>query len=288
MYKFQEKIDGERGGFADVWTALDPDSGKVVAVKVLRDFRSADARRRFEREVRILCSLRHSGIVPLLGYNLNVEQPFYVMPYMRWGCLTSWAGKLSPEHVRRVFRRLVSVLAYLHSRGTLHRDIKPDNVLVDGNGNFTVGDFGLGNDPRCTVIFTVNAVGTPGYVAPELINGWGAASQASDMYSLGATLFHLITGVHPRDAQSLDVWTIRRDVPEDLRNIVLQLSSPVPLSRPTARQLTAANPPEAEDEARIPAKPIDWGAVVGGVLAAGAIFLLVGAAASALGKAARS
>lgn len=254
-YRLMERIDGGRGGFADVYRAVSSDTGREVAVKMLRDYQDLDARRRFQREVRILRSLRHSGIVSILDYNLELPQPFYVMPLMTGGCLTRWAGRLEPRVLRVLLLKLSSVLALLHSRGTLHRDVKPDNIFVDEKGNCAVGDFGLGNDPRCTMTFTLSNVGTPGYAAPELAEGWGAASAASDIYSLGATVFHLQTGVHPTKAGHLESWVLRRAVPPDLRRMVAWMMQRDPSKRPTATQVILSLKEVANDSVRLPVPP---------------------------------
>lgn len=223
----------------------------------------------------MLVSLDHPGIIRVLDYNLELEQPFYAMPWMERGSLTSLAGNLPPDSIRAIFRRLVSVLADLHARGLVHRDVKPDNVLVAADGTFQVGDFGLGNGPGCTMIYTLHARGTPGYTAPELVHGYGDASTASDMFSLGATLFHLATGTRPDGRWALDVSTIRPDAPADLRKIVLQLTALDPASRPVAAELVAANEIRSTERPRLPAKRgtflADLGSVaVTGLLIAGA------------------
>lgn len=234
-YAVHEKF-GDESGFGDVHRATCLDTGREVAIKFLRDVNNADARRRFEREVRLLEQLRHDGIIPLLGFSLDAPRPFYVMEFMRGGTLLNRAGQLSFETIRSIARRLAGVLAFLHGRGAIHRDLKPDNLLVDDVGDTTLADFGLGNDPRCTVLFTASAGGTYGYVAPELYGG-APATAASDCYSLGATLFHLLTGVHPRSATKLDPWVYRADVPADLRAVVLELVHQDPWQRPTASSL---------------------------------------------------
>jgi serine/threonine-protein kinase len=226
------------GGFADVYRAAARGDGAWLAVKYLRDYTNAEARQRFKREVCLLLSLKHPHVVPILDYRLDVEQPYYVMPFMSRGCLTQWAGKLDHAQVRSLLRTLADVLHHLHERGALHRDFKPDNILVSDNGVVALGDFGLGNAPNCTVHFTRSAAGTPGYAAPELEQSLGQTSTQSDVFSLGATIFHLLTGVHPKvarkDAPSLDPWTLNSAVPEDLRNAVLHMVQADPRLRPSA------------------------------------------------------
>jgi serine/threonine protein kinase len=225
------------GGFAEVWRAVLDGTNEEYAIKLLRDFTNPDARHRFEREVRIIQGLKHPRVIRLVEANVAAEQPFYVMPLMRGGALTAWAGRLPPEGICAILTDLLDFLVYLHAEGGIHRDIKPDNLLVDAAGTFAVGDFGLGNNPRHTVMMTAHAVGTWGYVAPELNLPNATASAAADVYSLGATIFHLLTGIHPKDAHSLDPWSVRSDIPARLRGYVVMMVQSDPKHRPTARQL---------------------------------------------------
>jgi serine/threonine protein kinase len=276
QYLLQEQIGG--GGFADVWRAIRSDTRAEVAIKLLRDYRNADARHRFEREVRLLQALRHRRIITLIEANLTAERPFYVMPLMKGGALTAWAGRLPHENVRVILRELADALAHLHEKGGFHRDIKPDNVLVDSAGQFAVGDFGLGNNPKYTFMFTQHAVGTWGYMAPELLEAGAKATALADIFSLGATIFHLLTGMHPANVASLDPWSVRRDIPADLRNLVVQMVQRDPRSRPNARRLIEALVAyrAAQPRPAPPPPPKSKGAAVGLGVAGGLLLLLAG------------
>lgn len=284
-YLLQEQIGG--GGFADVWRAVRDDTGEEVAVKMLRDFRNWDARHRFAREVRMIQGLRHHRVVRVIEANVTIERPFYVMPLMKGGALTGWAGRLTPAIVRGILTELADFLTYLHEQGGLHRDIKPDNLLVNADGQFAVGDFGLGNNPRYTVMFTAHAAGTWGYIAPELTRPGGQATAAADIYSLGATLFHLLTGVHPQQASSLDPWTVNRNIPADLRNLVVQMVQRAANQRPTARHLlerlrppkrAPQRQPQPAQTARPSAASGDFWKVIAGVGGLAAIVALIASA----------
>jgi len=273
MFEFEFKEWIARGGFADVYRAVRKDNGQEIAVKVLRDFTNADCRRRFVREVRTLEALKgRTGIVPILGYDLNAERPYYVMPLMKGGTLAAWAGRLDHGVVRSLLRYFADVLQHIHDRGGLHRDFKPANVLVDGDGNPSLGDFGLGNDPHCTVILTAHACGTPGYMAPELSNPFGAASTASDVYALGASIFELLTGINPGKATDLDPWSYNKAIPEDLRNMVLHMVQPQPHARPSTRRLLGwLGTADAATPARVPMGWSGWQLLGGALLAVGLI-----------------
>jgi len=257
------------GGFADVYRAVLEGTPSQFALKLLRDYRNPDARHRFKREVEMIRGIKHRAVIRLIDANTDAEQPFYVMPLMTGGPLTRWAGALAEQNLRRILVELVDFLAHFHAKGGLHRDIKPDNLLVDASRNFVVGDFGLGNHPRFTVMMTAHAAGTWGYAAPELTQPGAKSTQAADIYSLGATMFHLATGVHPAKARQLDPWSERTDISAELRNLIVGMVQDDPRTRPTADQLrNKLTPPEARRENR--AKEDDgWKVVVGfGIVAA--------------------
>jgi serine/threonine protein kinase len=237
-YQICEFIDG--GGFADVFRVVLWGTTEHFAMKKLREFRDPEQRRRFAREVKMIQELKHDRIIKVVDANLDVEQPFYVMKLMAGGSLASWAGRLPIPNVRLILTQLVDALAYIHAHSGLHRDIKPENLLVDERGNFAVGDFGLGNNPRFTVMFTANAAGTWGYMAPELHYPNAVATPASDIYSAGATVFNLLTGVHPASAPMLDPARYRSDVPNDLRALILLMVAVDPRQRPTAAAVREA------------------------------------------------
>lgn len=238
-YQLIERIDGNIGGFGEVYRGVRLADGGEVAVKMLREPNNQSAREAFRREIDLLRNLHHPHVIELLDFNVTTDRPFYVMTLMRGGCLTAWAGRLPEAKLREIFTQIVDAVAHMHAQGILHRDLKLDNVLVSARGRCAVGDFGLGNRPGCTMILTVAGIGTPGYMAPELYNGWARATTASDIYSLGALLFHLLTGVHPNDANSLDPSVYRSRVPVDLRSLVLKMTSLEASTRPTAREVLA-------------------------------------------------
>lgn len=233
-YEIIKKIGA--GGFGQVYLATRQLDGVQVAIKCLHDGAGKEELHRLEREVKLIQAQTHPNIVRLLAADLTAVPPYFVMPYMSGGTLTRFAGRLTDDQLRTVLRSVASVLSHLHQNGSIHRDVKPDNLLVDGNGQVVVGDFGLGNNPLYTVMYTANAAGTHGYMAPELLAG-SDASAASDIYSLGATLFHLVTGVRPSATTNYDPSTHNPNVPDDLRNIVLRLMQRDPAKRPTATRL---------------------------------------------------
>ena len=234
-YKLMKsKLGG--GGFGDVHRAKRLSDDRRVAIKVLRDYKQPECLQRFKREVTLLREYRHPGIVEVLDADLDASPPYYVMPLYRT-TLKKRIGKLSPAEFITLLESLITVLAFLEERGAFHRDLKPDNILIDDSGKVVICDFGLGNDPALTTNFTQHCAGTPGYVAPELIRLRNGASPKCDIYSLGATAFHLLTGVHPGDAESLDIAKYTPNFPEEIRSKILEMVNPEPTCRPGAKDL---------------------------------------------------
>lgn len=255
--------------------------GVAVAVKILRESADQRARDAFRREIVLLGQLRHAHVVELLDSEPTADRPYYVMPLMPGGCLTAWAGRLTAAQVRSTFAQVADAVAHIHAQGALHRDLKLDNVLVSAEGQCAVADFGLGNrvPAGLTMLLTVAALGTPGYMAPEIRTGRSAASSASDIYALGALLFHLVTGVHPNDASILDPEIYRSNTPPDLRNLILEMTRLVPVLRPTARVVLAR---VREPVRRQPAPPQQAGDGGGAAVVVGLLLLLgIGIAAAA-------
>lgn len=217
------------GGAGDVYLGRRSDTGERVVIKYLRECHLVDARRRFAREVRILRKKRR-GLVPLLFADTAGPRPYYVMPYLPKGTLTALAGRLSDGQLRTVAFEVASALADLHAENIAHGDVKPDNILLSDDGHLQIGD-PLGNGLGCTVLFADSRGGTPGYWGPEIRAG-GQISSAGDVYSFGATLFHLAAGVCPRDGELLTIPP-EHAVSSRLRELVSLCCQSAPNARPT-------------------------------------------------------
>lgn len=194
-----------RGGMGIVYEAEQKSLARHVALKVLpkHALLQEKDRRRFEREAQTAANLHHTHIVPVFGTGEHDGLHYYVMPLVRGVGLDEVIRQLradasekpGPAHWGRVARvgiQAASALDYAHRQGTLHRDVKPSNLLIDENDNVSVADFGLaraidsGDASRSGEV-----VGTPRYVAPEQLRG--KAEARSDLYSLGLTLYELAT-----------------------------------------------------------------------------------------------
>ena len=188
------------GGQAEVWLARDLELEEWVAVKVFRDHLGATQRERLRREVRLGRSLSHPNLVRVFELIEAGNRLAVAMEWVSGGSLAARLedGPLPIGQVIAVADEVLDVLAHLHGRGIVHRDVKPSNLLLDEKGGVRLADLGLvrplegGGDLTATAI----AVGTPGYMSPEQIRGLEPAAGA-DLYSLGVTLFQLLSGTMP-------------------------------------------------------------------------------------------
>jgi TolB-like protein/tetratricopeptide (TPR) repeat protein/tRNA A-37 threonylcarbamoyl transferase component Bud32 len=240
-----------RGGMAIVYRAEDLRHGRPVAIKVLRpDLGVALGPERFHREVRLVASLRHPHVLPLLDSGEADGLLYYVMPYVEGRSLRQRladAGRLPVAEILRITRDVAEALSYAHAHGVIHRDIKPDNVLLEADFALLT-DFGIAMaivrraDERTTD--PVAHLGTPEYMSPEQIFGDEPVDQRSDVYSLGCVVYEMLAGVPPftgPTARSIlarqaahaapPLATLRADVPEAMARAVERALAKSPADR---------------------------------------------------------
>ncbi len=203
-YSLVRKIGS--GGMSSVYKAIDEDTQKAVAVKVLPPGLddAANFRLRFEREAKILMRLRHPHIVPLLDFGSEDGIYYMVMPLMEVGTLRErlLKGPIRPEEGAIIIRQIAEALQFAHNAGMVHRDVKPSNILMDGEGNAWLSDFGTAYVRNATASLTGSSViGTPQYMAPEQARG-EPVSEKTDVYALGIVLYQMCTGQLPFDADT--------------------------------------------------------------------------------------
>lgn len=211
-YELLERIGS--GGFGAVYRAYQSTLGREVAVKIILPSFANDAEfiRNFEREAQLLSRLEHLHIVPLFDYWRDPEGAYIVMRWMRGGTLAEAVrgGAFDLEPASVMLDQVASGLAAAHNRKIVHRDLKPSNILLDEEGNAYLGDFGIAMDLRGGKGAAgemkenkwngVIANGSLGYLSPEQLRGQEATPQ-SDIYSLGVTLYEVLTGHHPFPTQ---------------------------------------------------------------------------------------
>ena len=197
------------GGMGDIYRATDDVLGRTVAAKVLAERYAEDqsVRRRFTREA--LAAARLSGepnTVTIFDVGEWNERPFIVMEHLSGGSLDDGIAREGAQPVERVLRWLeqaAAALDHAHANGVVHRDVKPANLLLDGDGNVHMADFGIASAAGMdSLTATGTILGTAGYLSPEQARG-GRATSASDLYSLGVVAFELLTGTRPYERDSM-------------------------------------------------------------------------------------
>jgi serine/threonine-protein kinase len=253
-----------RGGMGIVYRARDRRLKRQVAIKLLPPelaFRS-EIKSRFLREAETAAQLSHPNIVPIYTVDEQEGLVFFVMACIAGDNLAKRLherGVLTTDETRRVLREVADALAYAHDRGVVHRDIKPDNILLDQvSGRPMVTDFGIARamdsegDSRLTA--TGMAIGTPAYMSPEQAAGEREIDGRSDLYSLGILGYQMLTGEPPFVASSTPAMLVkhiserpipveqrRPDVPQDLARTVMMLLEKEPGNRfPSASALVTA------------------------------------------------
>src|SRR6266498_29683 len=202
-YQILEEIG--RGGMGVIYRARQRHSRRIVALKRILSCH-ADSREtlmRFRREAQAAAKLDHPNILPIYEVSQSEDGlPFFSMKFAGGGSLLEAAPALRREPRRAValMAKVARALQYAHDQGILHRDLKPGNILLHGHGEPLVSDFGLAKwlEPMGDLTRTPSIFGTPGYIAPEQVNGSASKlTPAADIYGLGAILFHLLSGRPP-------------------------------------------------------------------------------------------
>ncbi|KAA0547983.1 Stk1 family PASTA domain-containing Ser/Thr kinase [Bacillus sp. BGMRC 2118] len=237
-YKIIDSIGG--GGMANVYLARDIILERDVAVKVLRPDISNDEEfiRRFHREAQAATSLNHPNIVSIYDVGEDEQILYIVMEYIDGSTLKQYIqknGPLSNEESVNIMLQLTSAINHAHENHIVHRDIKPQNILIDEHGVVKVTDFGIAVALSSTTITQTNSfLGSVHYLSPEQARG-GMATKKSDIYSLGIVMFELITGRLPffgESAVSIAIKHLQNEtpspkrwnpnIPQSIENIILK------------------------------------------------------------------
>lgn len=224
-----------KGGMATVYVATQASMKRNVAIKVLpRALTHEDGfLERFYREVEIVASLQHPHILPVYDFGEYDGMPYIVMAYMSGGTLADLItqGPLDPIETTRIVQEMADALDYAHSKGIIHRDFKPNNVLLDEKRNTYLTDFGLAKMGESHLTRT-GILGTPSYMAPEQAEP-NSLTPAADVYALGVTIFQMLTGRVPYDAPTPmgvimahvtqpipDIHRMRPELPEETQAVI--------------------------------------------------------------------
>ncbi|HEV8598322.1 MAG TPA: serine/threonine-protein kinase [Gemmatimonadales bacterium] len=269
-----ERLLGQ-GGMAQVFLARDLRHGRPVAIKVfLPQVAAAFGTGRFVREIRTAANLSHPNILALYDSGEADGLYYYVMPYVEGESLASRItreGPLPIEEALTITRQVAAALQHAHSRGIVHRDIKPGNILLSA-GNAYVADFGIAQALEETggerLTSTGFALGTPAYMSPEQSGGYGQLDGRADIYSLGCVLFEMLVGEPPfsgRSAQAVlarhsvervpSARAVRDTVPWAVEQAIHRAMAKMPADRfASAEEFAAALAPERISQ-QVPLQP---------------------------------
>jgi len=241
------------GGAGNVYRVRDHERGDDAALKVAHDMTVADPRlrRRFEQEAELLAAMDHPGVLALRAWSgADAPRPWMATDFCPGGSLVDHlraAGVPEAEEVAEWALQLLDALSYLHGRKMLHRDIKPENVLVDGHGCAVLADFGVARKPSSRATRRGDLFGTPAYMAPEQLDDVTAATPSSDLYSVGALLFALVTQ-RPCDALLTDRARQLARLPAPLRPVVARATELAPDARYAGADAMAADLADALEQ----------------------------------------
>jgi serine/threonine protein kinase len=233
-YSLLERIAD--GGMGTVYKARDTTNGEMVAIKLLRE---GDERAvaRFEQEIAVTLQLSHPHLIRGLQHGYIEGSMFFVMEYVdgiTLGERIEQQGRLVEKEAINLIVQVAGALHYMHFKGVIHRDVKPDNILLSRSGNAKLADLGLIKNTGLDLSLTRSAtgLGSPNFMAPEQFSDAKDATAAYDVYSLGATLYMAVTGVLPFNART-DLAILKKKISNDMvppRNLIYDLRQEVDLA----------------------------------------------------------
>ena len=231
-YEILDRIS--EGGMATVFRARRLPDGEVVALKVLREQFASDAEfvERFEREAKAVAALTHPHMVRVYDSGRDGDVHFIAMEYIEGEDLKAHirrAGRLDPQRAREIAAQVCEALEYAHAHGVIHRDVKPQNILLTPEGDVKVTDFGIARAlSSATITQTGTVLGSVQYLSPEQARG-RTVGRAADLYSLGVVLFEMVTGQLPFVGDSPIAVALAHvnQPPPPARSIVPDLPPPV-------------------------------------------------------------
>ena len=291
---FLERLLG-RGNFSEVWLAKDTKTDIEVALKIYAPATGLDdaGLNVLAREFSIVVNANHKNLLKPLYYDSYERKPYLVLPFCKEGSILKKIGKFTEDDAWMMLRDVSAGLAFLHAMNPpiIHQDIKPDNIMVGENGQYMITDFGVSTHVRSTLRKSLSqafaSAGTIAYMAPERFGKYTTPLMANDIYSLGATVYEMLTGDAPfgddgglMQKKGADIPQIAPKYSQDLRKVLTKCLALDPWKRPTAEQL------EKYAQEHIDGKPVRFvdektfmqkyglvAALLGAVVVAGLVFL---------------
>ena len=200
---------------SQVCLAQDLRHNRLRVVKMLKpQFAArADLRHRFQVEAKVMKGIEHPNIIHIFDSGVLDQTPFISMEYCVGGSIAAWVGRHGPMHPRMavdIAIQICSGVSHVHDSGIVHRDIKPDNILIAADGACRVGDFGIAQNSLdlARVTDVDGAIGTVGYMAPEQFESARDVDGRADVYSVGATLWFMLMGSIPNHAFYSDPYEV--------------------------------------------------------------------------------
>ena len=248
-----------RGGFSEVWLAKDNWTHLQIAIKVYAPGQGMDqdGLQDFCGELASVYDLNHSNLLKPQHVDTWQNMPYLIMAYCPAGSCVKRVGKMTEPELWKLIHDVAAGLAYLHEKDVIHQDIKPDNILVDTEGNYLITDFGISTRARSTLRKSViggnTSGGTTAYMGPERFSRQPAPTKASDIWSFGAMAFELLEGVTPfgeigggMQKGGAEIPFINAPVSDALKYTIFKMLSKETWDRPTAATLIEwANNPNA-------------------------------------------
>lgn len=273
-----------RGGMAEVYLARDPVLERYVAIKVIYPHLAADPgfEERFRREAKLVAALRHAHIVQLHDFDVAANQPFMVMEYLGGGSLKDRLAALRGRgttmplaEIAHILEPIASALDYAHAHGTIHRDVKPANILFTSTGDPVLSDFGIAKivGEAAQISITGSTIGSPAYMSPEQADN-KAVDARSDLYSLGVVVYEMASGRVPFHGDSPTAVLMQHitaspppprqfnaNIPEPVQAVILKALAKNPAARfVSATELARAFSAALQGHAPVSDKAIATGA----------------------------
>jgi len=248
---FMERLLG-RGNFSEVWLAKDTKTDIPVALKIYAPATGLDDQglNVFAREFSLVVNANHKNLLKPLYYDSFERKPYLVLPFCKKGSILKDVGKFTEEQAWHLLRDVASGLAWLHGMNppVIHQDIKPDNIMVGDIGNYMITDFGVSSHIKSTLRKSMSAAfssaGTVAYMAPERFGTDNSPIMANDIYSLGATIYEMLTGDTPFgdhggliQKKGAEIPVLKGDYSDQLKKVITKCLKTNPWERPTAEQL---------------------------------------------------
>ncbi|CAM3754811.1 Stk1 family PASTA domain-containing Ser/Thr kinase [Alkalicoccus chagannorensis] len=261
------------GGMADVYLAQDLILDRYTALKMLKEQFAEDDEfiRRFHREAESSASLSHEHIVPIYDVGEDGSTYYMVMEYVEGQTLKEYirsAGPLTPEETVRILSQMTAALDHAHRHRIIHRDVKPQNILIGLDGTAKVADFGIARAiSEATITHTNSILGSVHYLSPEQARG-GRITYRSDLYSLGVIAFEMLQGEVPFQGDTAVSVALkhlqetlppleRSDIPQPLNNVITKLTAKNPDDRYASASALLADLDTVLDPSRAGEAPLD-------------------------------